>query len=137
MKIFHISILSILLSIFFAYPPKTTLEEKPANEGPVEWMSFQEAVERNKKEKRKIFIDIYTDWCGWCKVMDKNTFSHPVIAKYLNEKYYAVKLDAEMKDTVIANGNTYVNPSPQTKRSTHQLAVALLNGKMSYPTVVF
>src|SRR5882757_10471977 len=62
---------------------------------PVKWMTFQEAVEKSKTEKRKIFIDVYTDWCGWCKVMDKNTFPDLQIAKLLNEKFYPVKLDAE------------------------------------------
>ncbi len=62
----------------------------------VKWMSFEEAVERSKTEKRKIFIDVFTDWCGWCKVMDKNTFPDLVIAKLLsNEKFYPVKFNAE------------------------------------------
>ncbi|MEK6616855.1 MAG: DUF255 domain-containing protein [Bacteroidota bacterium] len=101
------------------------------------WRSFQEAVELNKKEKKKIFIDVYTDWCGWCKVMDKNTFTNPVIAKYMNKHFYAVKLNAEMKDTVVFNGTTFVNPNPTTFRSTHQLAASLLNNKLSYPTTVY
>lgn len=103
----------------------------------IKWYTFQQAVELSKKEKKKIFIDVYTDWCGWCKVMDKNTFAHPVIAKYMNQKYYAVKLNAEMKDTVFFNNYSFVNPSPKTQRSTHQLASSLLNNKLSYPTVVF
>lgn len=103
----------------------------------IKWVSFTEAVELNKKEKKKIFIDVYTDWCGWCKVMDKNTFSHPVIAKYMNEKFYSVKLNAEMKDTVVFNGNVFVNPNPKQMRSTHQLAASLLSNKLSYPTTVY
>lgn len=103
----------------------------------IKWLTFHEAVELSKKEKKKIFIDVYTDWCGWCKVMDKNTFAHPVIAKYMNEHFYAVKLNAEMKDTVVFNGTTFVNPNPKQLRSTHQLAASLLNNKLSYPTVVF
>ena len=103
----------------------------------IKWHSFQEAVELCKKEKKKIFIDVYTDWCGWCKVMDKNTFTNPVIAKYMNQKYYAVKLNAEMKDTIVFNNYSFVNPSPKTPRSTHQLASSLLNNQLSYPTVVF
>ena len=61
----------------------------------VQWMSFEEAVAKNKLEPKKIFVDVYTDWCGWCKKMDAGTFNNPVVAKYLNEKYYNVKLDAE------------------------------------------
>ena len=63
----------------------------------VKWMSLEEAVEKSKTEKRKIFIDIYTDWCGWCKVMDRETFQNPCIANYLNRNYYPVKFNAEQK----------------------------------------
>ena len=66
-----------------------------AQESKVKWYTFEEAVELNKAEQRKIFIDVYTDWCGWCKKMDATTFNSPEIAKILNEEYYAVKFDAE------------------------------------------
>ena len=72
-----------------------------AQETKVKWYTFEEAVELNKKEQRKIFIDVYTDWCGWCKKMDANTFSNPVIAKILNEDYYAVKFNAEHTEILI------------------------------------
>ncbi len=58
----------------------------------VKWYSFEQAVKLNKQNPKKIFIDVYTDWCGWCKRMDKVTFSNPVIAKYLN-KYYITLLN--------------------------------------------
>ena len=103
----------------------------------VKWMSWNEAVAANSKEPKMIFVDTYTDWCGWCKKMDASTFSHPVIADYMNEHYYAVKMDAEMKDTIVFNGYTFVNPNPQTRRSTHQLAASLLDNKLSYPSFVF
>ncbi len=102
----------------------------------VKWYTFSEAMELNKKEPRKIIIDVYTDWCGWCKVMDRETFHHPVIAKILNEKYYPVKFNAERTDTVIFQGHTFINEG-NGSRSVHQLAAALLNGKMSYPSIVF
>jgi thioredoxin-related protein len=65
----------------------------------VKWMKFSDAVEATKKKPRKIFVDIYADWCGWCKVLDRDTFSDSVVAKILNEQYYPVKLDAESKET--------------------------------------
>jgi thioredoxin-related protein len=102
----------------------------------VKWYSFEEAIELNAKSPRNIMIDVYTDWCGWCKVMDKQTFSMPDIAKILNEQYYAVKLDAETKDTIIFKEHTFVNTG-EGKRPPHQLAIALLNGKLSYPNIVF
>jgi thioredoxin-related protein len=99
-------------------------------------MSFEEAVERSKTEKRKIFIDVFTDWCGWCKVMDKNTFSEAEVAKILNENFYPVKFDAEQKEDVQFNGTTF-KFIPSGSKGYHQLAAALLNNQLSYPTVVF
>jgi thioredoxin-related protein len=103
---------------------------------PVKWMSFEEAVEKSKTEKRKIFIDVFTDWCGWCKVMDKNTFTDPQIAKLLNEKYYPVKFDAEQTGDITFRGTTF-KFVPFGNKGAHQLAMALLNNQMSYPNFVF
>jgi thioredoxin-related protein len=105
-------------------------------DGPVKWMSFEQAVEKSKTEKRKIFIDVYTDWCGWCKVMDKNTFTDPTVAKMLNEKFYAVKLDAEQSGDITFRGTTF-KFVPYGNKGVHQLAAALLNNQLSYPNFVF
>jgi thioredoxin-related protein len=107
----------------------------PVEGGAVKWMTFEEAIEKSKTEKRKIFIDVYTDWCGWCKVMDKNTFNDPEVAKLLNEKFYPVKFNAEQTEDVVFKGVTY-KFVPQGNKGTHQLAMALLNNQLSYPTVV-
>ncbi len=104
---------------------------------PIQWLSFSEAIELNKKEPRNIIIDVYTDWCGWCKIMDKQTFSNPKIQKIINKDFYAVKLNAEMNDTVVFQGKTFVNENKNGSRSPHNLAIALLQGKMSYPNIVF
>jgi len=105
-------------------------------EGVVAWMTFEQALEKSKTEKRKIFIDVYTDWCGWCKVMDKNTFSEPNVAKILNEQFYPVKFNAEQPEDVVFNGTTF-KFVPSGNKGYHQLAAALLNNQLAYPTVVF
>ena len=104
----------------------------------IQWMSIEEAYALTLTETspKKIFIDIYTDWCGWCKRMDKATFQNPEVAAYMNEHYYNVKFDAEQKESIEMLGNTF-EFVPQGNRGYHELAAALLNGKMSYPTVVF
>ena len=107
-----------------------------ADESPVKWLTFEQALEKSKTEKRKIFIDVFTDWCGWCKVMDKNTFSEVNVAKILNEKFYPVKFNAEQTEDVVFSGTTF-KFIPYGSKGTHQLASALLNNQMSYPTVVF
>ncbi len=84
-----------------------------------------------------MFIDMYTDWCGWCKKMDAATFINPVVVEYMNQHYYAVKFNAERKDTVDFNGTQFVNANPTGTRSSHDLAQELLAGRMSYPSFVF
>jgi thioredoxin-related protein len=102
----------------------------------VKWYTIDEALKLNEKSPKKIFIDLYTDWCGWCKTMDKNTFSDPKIAEYLNKNFYPVKFNAESKLDVTYRGTVYKNTGTQA-RSPHDLAVALTNGQLSYPTAVY
>lgn len=110
--------------------------EHPAVSAKVNWLTFEQAVEKSKTEKRKLFVDVYTDWCGWCKVMDKNTFAEPTIAKLLNEKFYPVKFNAEQREDVVFQGTTF-KFIQQGNNGAHQLAAALLNNQLSYPTVTF
>jgi len=102
----------------------------------VKWHTMEEAEKLSKTEPRKWMIDVYTDWCGWCKRMDQNTFSHPVIAEYLNENYYAVKLDAESKDSITFKGKTFKYVA-QGNKGYQELAVGLLNGQMSFPSIAY
>ncbi|GAB3533178.1 thioredoxin fold domain-containing protein [Pontibacter brevis] len=95
---------------------------------------MEQAAEKMKQEPRKILVDVYTDWCGWCKKMDKNTFTDPEVAAIINKHYYAVKLDAEGKAPITLKGHTFTF-KPEYKA--HELAVALLNGQMSFPTTVY
>ena len=128
----------IIIAIALIVNPGHAQQAAPAaSTAKIKWVDFEEAVALNKKKPKKIFIDMYTDWCGWCKKMDASTFVNPVIVEYMNENYYAVKFNAERKDTVSFNGKDYVNANPAGSRASHQLAQELLGGRMSYPSFVF
>jgi thioredoxin-related protein len=107
-----------------------------SGQAPVKWYTVEEAFILTKKEPKKILIDVYTDWCSWCKVMDSKTFSNNLIAEYLNKNFYPVKFNAEQKADVTLNGKTYKFVA-SGQRGYHELAAQLLNGKLGYPSVVF
>ncbi len=103
----------------------------------VQWLSMEEALQKTDSEPRMIFVEVYTDWCGFCQRMDAETFSHPVIASYLNENFYPVKLNAEQEEPIEFRGRVYENNNLGDRRPTHDFAIAILQGQMSYPSVVF
>ena len=103
------------------------------------WYTLSEALELQKKSPRKILIDIYTDWCGWCKKMDAETFAHPVINEYINSHFYPVKFNAEGFDSIVFGGHKFINES-KGDRSTHQFALALFQAQSlqpAYPSIAY
>lgn len=108
----------------------------PATAQEIEWIKIEDLEAAQAKESRKVFIDMYTDWCGWCKRMDKTTFGHPGIANFVNEKFYAVKFNAESKDSVLFQGQSF-GFVKNGRRGYHELAATLMQGKLSYPTIVY
>jgi len=105
----------------------------------INWMTVEEVEVLQKKEPRKVFMDVYTTWCGPCKMMMKNTFTNKNVIDYVNANFYAIKFDAESGKDVNFKGNTYTNPSfvpgKQGRKGQHQFAQAL--GVNSYPTIIY
>lgn len=104
------------------------------------WLSLEEAQELNKKEPREFVVDVYTEWCGPCKMMDRMTFSDPEIVKLVNDNYYAVKFNGESGDPVDFKGKTYSNPQfredipPNRRNAAHELVREFqIRG---YPTLI-
>ena len=81
-----------------------------ANAQEIKWMTFNEAIAAQKKNPKPIFMDVYTDWCGPCKMLDKNTFQDAKIVEFVNKNYYAVKFNGEGNDVINYKGNVFTNP---------------------------
>ncbi|MEN8804248.1 MAG: DUF255 domain-containing protein [Wenyingzhuangia sp.] len=126
--------IKIILVFITFYSYGNPLINPPADQ--IHWMSFEKAIELNKTNPKPILIDVYTEWCGWCHKMDANTYSEKIIVNYINTYFYAVKLDAEQKESIFYNDHTF-KFIPNGSSGTHELASALLNGNLSYPSTVF
>ena len=105
----------------------------------IQWMSLDEARAAQKVNPKKIFMDVYTNWCGPCKLLEKNTFQNPDVSRYISENYYAVKFNAEGTDEIKFYNQTFSNPNYDPNRkgrnATHQFTQFL--GVKGYPTMVF
>ncbi len=111
-------------------PPKTT-------DG-IDWVTIQEAFKNtagNDKNDKYVFIHVTTDWCGWCRKMEAASYSKPEVYNYLNKNFYSVSFDAERKDDITLGDQTF-SFVDEGRRGYHELAAQLVNGRMSYPTVV-
>lgn len=126
---------SLLIFAFSNLVSHSVLAQNEAH-GLVNWISFKEAQEKNKTLAKPFLIDIYTDWCGWCKHMMKTTYSNQGLASYINANFYPVKFDAETKDTIEYNGKIY-KPYSKEPKTPHELAVKFLGNNLSYPSTIF
>ncbi len=107
-----------------------------AQDNDIKWLSFKEAQELNQKDPKPFFIDVYTDRCGWCKKLDKTTLRDTTVVAFMNTYFYAIKFDAESFESIQFNNQVYENKG-NGRRPKHELAKALLNNKMSFPSLVF
>ncbi len=101
----------------------------------IKWYTWEEAIELNEENPKKLFVDVYTDWCGWCKKMDKSTFQDEDIVKYMNDNFYPIKLNAEQKEDIVYKGHTF-KFVPNGRRGYHELAASLLDNRLSFPSFV-
>ena len=102
----------------------------------VNWQTIEQASQIDVKNNKKLFfVDFSTSWCGWCKKMDRETFSDPVVAAILNKYYIPIHFDAEGTSTFTWNGNKYSNTHVAgQKAQTHPFTRTILGQKIGYPS---
>lgn len=138
-KVFSMTVQSIQKRFSRIFPLVLVLaltSKAEAQRESIKWISWESAQDLVKKEPKKLIVDLYTDWCGWCKRMDASTFQDPRIVRYVNQNFYAIKFNAEQTQDIIFKNKSY-KFIPRGTRGYHELAVEIANGQLSYPTVVF
>ncbi len=117
----------VLIGVFGAalyFSQEETASSQPETRIP--WKSFDEGVTLARNSNKKILVDVYTDWCSWCKKMDAEVYSDPAVIKTMEEEFVAVKLNAESSHPVTYNGTTYTEAD-----------FARELGVSGYPTILF
>ena len=125
----------LLIVVLVSFKPITNNETAKIN-----WVTIEEAIALQKTVPKKIIMDVYTNWCGPCKMLDKNTFQNEDVANYVNEHFYAVKFNAEGNTPVTYKDKTFENPNydvtkANRRNSAHEFSRFLK--VTAYPTMVF
>lgn len=137
-KLNFLSILVIIFACSILSTASANAKIEASNDTDVKWTTIEKAISETKVNNKKfILVDLYTDWCGWCKKMDENTFTDASLLALLNSNFTAVKFNAETADVVSFNGKSY-NFTKTGARGANQLAMELgsVGNKLGYPTLV-
>lgn len=121
-------------------PPEAIVESPESIAGQLsdkteklQWLTLDEAEAEMALQKKDIIIDLYTDWCGWCKVMDKNTYTHKQVIDYVQHNFYPVKINAETRDMITWRGRQF---KYNDAYRVNDFAILLTGGRLSYPSTV-
>ena len=104
----------------------TLLAQTKGHPSELRWNSFNAGIVQAGTGHKKILIDVYTDWCGWCKRMDREVYADPAVREYLAKNFVVIKMNAEGSESVEYKGQAYTPP---------QLAAAF--GVTGYPATLF
>lgn len=130
------NVLMLLALIMTISCNNATQDYERLPKGKLTWIDIDKAASIENVEGKMYFIDVYTEWCGWCKVMDKQTFTDPKVIEFMSENFHSVKFDAEQKEAITFEGKKY-EWSPKGRNGINALATKLLGGAMSYPSYVY
>jgi thioredoxin-related protein len=133
-RFFTVKLIFLLSGIIF---PLLSFAQKSEEKETIHWLTFDQLKDSMASNPKKIFIEIYTDWCGPCKIMEKKVFPKKKVVEPMNDYYYAVRLNSETMDSISFNGNDYfLTLHKTTKINELVLEIGLEAGHLSYPTMV-
>jgi thioredoxin-related protein len=125
--------IKVITSLLLMFATLSVFGQKKSEKAALPWLSVSQAQQKWDADKRPVIVDVYTDWCHYCKVMDKTIWANPEVANYVKQHFYPIKFNAESKEPATWMGKTY-EFKPVYK--VHMLAAEWLLGNMVYPSTV-
>jgi len=133
----NLTLLSLVVVSLFACGSTAS---EPDNYTEVPWVSISDVESKINKKSKKVIVDVYTEWCGPCKMMDRNTFTDPAVIDVLGKKFYPVKFNAEGPEAVKFKGQDYANanfnPNTPSNRRNSPHDLARFFAVRGYPSLV-
>jgi len=68
----------------------------------INWIDFDKAQKQGETQSQKFFLYFYADWCGYCRKLEKTTFSDKTVANYINNNFIPVRINSERMPKVAA-----------------------------------
>ncbi len=121
--------------------PQTVKHSSWKEKHQINWLAFdqlEESLSKNENKEKLILISFHTDWCTYCRKMDREIYPDPEISTLVNDHFIAVKFDAETRDTIAFDGQLFTNPNPPRRNGPHTLTMLLAsrNGRYSVPVTM-
>ncbi len=99
----------------------------------LDWLNMDELKQSMKSAPKPALIDLYTNWCYWCKVMDKKTYANRKVIAYINDHFYPVKLDAETRENIEWKNKSYTY---NENFKINDFTMYVTSGQPGFPTTV-
>ena len=120
----------VLIFFLFSF---SVVKVTPTSHEKLDWLNMEDLPTKMKEAPKPVLIDLYTNWCGWCKVMDDKTYRNEKVVAYIKDHFYAVKLDAQSKQVVDWKNRSFsYNPGYQV----NDFALFVTAGNPGFPTTV-
>lgn len=137
------TVVNIIILLFILGAWHTAHSQETERQGQqkdrIHWLSFEQLSDSLDVRPKPVLISFHTDWCVYCRKMHREVFTAPEIVQLVNANYYAVQFDAESRDTVLFDGQLFVNKEFSRRRDGfHEIARLLgeREGRITVPVTI-
>ncbi len=88
--------------LFISILPATAQRSKTLVEAPINWLTFEQALNKASGNGRPVLVDVYAVWCSWCAKSQTEVYTVETIQDYLAANFEISRLDIEKSDDAVS-----------------------------------